>query len=128
MPDLEQGPRQVVPRVSEEIDTFRASSVALLAALQAFEGQLTPAQVMAWQQVLGSINLLRHDGQLMGALLEEMAEYIKRLLDQRRSGRELFLAGWDARLEDIESRLSTTEYAQLRRALDQITAEDGLPF
>lgn len=51
----------------------------------------------------------------------------QRLLAQKQSAKDAFEVGWKARYTDIVSRLTGTEYADLRRALQRV-AEDDAPF
>src|SRR5260221_7220645 len=120
MPDSQKSTEPMAMSPNLSINTFVVNLLEAIQAQDRLEQGLTPEQALLSQSVKDALIALNGNAKLVLALLAELVEYNKLLQKQRVSARESFLAGWQARYDDIASRLNAQEYGQLQRAMEQI--------
>ena len=59
---------------------------------------------------------------------QELYGLVERAVRQQEASKQAFIAGYDARLSDLEAKASGIEYAQLRRLLHTLRTDKQLPF
>ncbi len=117
---------QTDQRVQEEIDVFKIGHEQIMLAFHALEAATTPEQIDLCAHLRDAILNAYRDTRLMAALLEELAEYNRRLLAQRQTSRSLFLAGGEAVIADLLALATGPAYVQLRQLLEQMAQHDEI--
>ena len=126
-------PKSIQSRTTDQFVAFSQHLVMLCSSVNSLAAGLSPEQQALVEQLKSDLAYVQGDTRLLLALMQEQSAYISQLIKQRRSARESFQNGWDARLQDILSQLHPVDHRMLRWILTHLDAEahtsdNALPF